>query len=208
MCRLCGGQSHRLFDEYMLAQGQRSTSMVVVEVWAAAYDYGLEALNCKQFRNRRTSHGHPEIVSNFSRPAEIALLDCNQFRCRVCQECRDMSVSSPPSRSDYAAFDSFWHETTSTIETMHGCGDNCRRLAMPIVTNVVLSHHSRRPVEIKVVWHATANWSQICFAQSAIAIPSLREDGVYVSRPFVYPALLSFCTNHLTNCFSRAVGAR
>ena len=56
---------------------------------------------------------------------------------------------------------------------------------MPIVTNVVLSHHSRRPVEIKVVWHATANWSQICFAQSAIAIPSLREDGVYVSRPFV-----------------------
>src|ERR1035441_4758363 len=129
---LCGGQSHRLFDEYMLAQGQRSTSMIVVEVWAAAHDYGLEALNCKQFRNRRTSHGHTEIVSNFSRPAEIALLDCNQFRCRVCQECRDMSVSSPPSRSDYAAFDSFWHETTSTIETMHGCGDNCRRLAMPI----------------------------------------------------------------------------
>jgi hypothetical protein len=80
---LCGGQSHRLFDEYMLAQGQSSTSMIVVEVWAAAHDYGLEALNCKQFRNRRTSHGHPEIVRNFSRPAEIALLDCNQFGCRV-----------------------------------------------------------------------------------------------------------------------------
>jgi hypothetical protein len=74
---LCGGQCHRLFDQYMLAQSQSRMSMIVVKVWAAAHDHGPEALNCKQFRNLSASHRHTEIVRDFPRPAEIALLDCH-----------------------------------------------------------------------------------------------------------------------------------
>src|ERR1039458_5239933 len=72
------------------------------------------------------------------------------------------------------------------------------------VTSVVLPCQSHAPVEMKVVWHATANCPRMYFAQNAITMSDLRDGGVPAPRLFVYPTLLSFCTSHLTDCFSRA----
>src|ERR1035441_8276771 len=148
----------------MLAPSQRSVSVVVMAVWAAAHDYGLKALNRQQLCNRSASHGHSEIVGNLPRPVGIALLDCNKFGRGMCEQCGDMGVGSPPSRSDYAAFDSFWHEATSTvqrrfliaIEMRLDCSDNCWRRAMRSATSAVYLRHSCGPVEMKVVFRATA----------------------------------------------------
>src|ERR1700733_5831728 len=119
---LCGRHRHRLFDEYMLAQSQSSVSVIVMAVWAAAHDHCLEPLNRQQIFNRHASRGHSEIVSDLPRPGRIALLDCNKFCGGMCEQRRNMGIGSPPPRSDYAALDSFWHETyldyIQTIPTM------------------------------------------------------------------------------------------